>query len=88
MDVLNKRSRTVDKEWSISFEVRPKLTNFNRKKFCATKLVQSPRFWKDSLERPRLCFKDTRTGAWNVRDLYITDVWESLVMEVMNYKPG
>jgi hypothetical protein len=63
-NILNKQSRTADKEWSASLGVGRGAASPHRKSFSIfTKCFKVPRTWTDSLVRFKHWKKDIRFGT-------------------------
>jgi hypothetical protein len=70
-NILNKQSRTTNREWPSRLGVRRGAIN-PPQKICifVANYVQGPQKWTDSLARPKYRKVSIRFGTWNIRILY------------------
>jgi len=70
--ILNKQSRTADKEWSSSFSGIGRGANNSSplKRILLRNSQTKPPTWTDTSVRTKQRKRDMRFGTWNVRNLY------------------
>ena len=85
--ILNKQSRTVDKEWFSSLGVGRGANNSSPLKFILLRNIHRQSlgpgliFWYDKQRK-----RDMRFGTWNVRSLYRAGSLMAAVTELARYK--
>jgi hypothetical protein len=87
-DILNKQSRTADRDVPPAWGLGGRLTTpHQKKKKLVTKIHKKPRAWTDFLDkRPKRKKMDTRFGTWKDRSMYRAGALRTVAEEVSKYK--
>ena len=86
-NMLNKHSQTAKKGWSSSLGFGRGVNNSSPQKLKhVTNHTQKPWNWTDPSVHPKQWKRDMRFGKWNLRSLYRSGSFTTIVMELARYK--